>query len=382
MHKPDVIILGLRDYRGAQGGVETHVRGLVDNLPTGNPGRIEVVVRSRYAPETAGPDETRVKAVSLWSPKSKYLEAIIHSALGVVYAAMRRPKVLHIHAVGPAIVTPFARMLGLKVVFTHHGEDYKREKWGARSRLVLRLGEYFGMRMSNEVISIGRALTTDLEKRYERKVHFIPNGVKLPSGEPGLSALEQYGLTPGKYFLNVARFVPEKRQLDLIRAFRNLDLPDYKLVLVGAADHSSDFAREVLEEAANTPGVICTGALSGSPLQELYSHAGVFLLPSSHEGLPLVLLEALSYNLPVVMSDIPALTDLGLPAHWYHTVADVASLEDRIREAVTTGFPDHAAIAQDFLKRFRWPDIAEATRDVYRKVAADSFSASDIRDAS
>ncbi|MES9886983.1 MAG: glycosyltransferase, partial [Candidatus Sedimenticola sp. 6PFRAG1] len=137
------MFLGLRGFPGVQGGVETHVENLCFNLA--NVGtKIDVVVRSPYIPKEPGFRFNNINYVRIWSPKSKSLETIIHTLLGVIYAAVKRPDVLHIQAIGPALLTPLARLFGLNVVVTHHGPDYDRQKWGPFAKFVLQMGERFG----------------------------------------------------------------------------------------------------------------------------------------------------------------------------------------------------------------------------------------------
>jgi glycosyltransferase involved in cell wall biosynthesis len=307
----------------------------------------------------------------VWSPKSKGLEAIIHTFLGVLIAAWRRPDVLHIQAIGPAVMTPLARLLGLKVVVTHHGPDYDRQKWGGFARWVLRTGERCGMRWSN-----GRIVISEVIRRLVREKHgvdstLIPNGVELPNLPEGRATLDAFGLEPGRYVALVSRLVPEKRHLDLIAAFGRAALPGWKLAIVGASDHPDAYVQSVLDAAHETPGVICTGFQSGSRLAELFGHAGMFVLPSSHEGLPIALLEALSYGLPAIASDIPANLEVGLPPEHYFPLGDIDGLAARLREfaSVPLRNEDREARRRWVADRYDWHEIARRTLDVYRRVA-------------
>lgn len=359
------MMLGLRGFPGVQGGVETHAEHLCPLL-VGLGCDVTVLVRSPYQPAEIGPEWKGVKFVPLWAPKSKGLEAIIHSFLGVLYAAFKRPDILHIQGIGPAIMTLPARLLGLRVVVTHHGPDYDRQKWGFFARFVLQLGERWGMRWSNGRIAISKVITDLIRKKHGVESILIPNGVLLPQLPDSIGALETFGLTSGRYVLLVSRMVPEKRHLDLIVAFKQADLPDWKLVIVGDADHPDAYQREVIKKAAET-NVVMTGFQRGLALQELYAHAGLFVLPSSHEGLPIALLEALSYGLPVLASDIPANLEVGLSEECYFPLGNSEALAALIRLLSTEGLT--LSVRENtrewVAKRYDWRKIAEKTLEVY-----------------
>lgn len=365
------MMLGLRGFPGVQGGVETHAEHLCPILVEMG-GDVTVLARSPYQPAAIGPVWKGVKFVPLWAPKSKGLEAILHSFLGVLYAAVKRPDILHIQAIGPAIMTLPARLLGLRVVVTHHGPDYDRQKWGRFARLVLQLGERFGMRGSNERIVISEVIRGIVRNKHARDSVLIPNGVVLPELPSTTDALAPFGLTPGKYIVLVSRLVPEKRHMDLIEAFRRAGLANWKLAIVGASDHPDAYTRQVLETAEKTPGVVCTGFQSGQALRELYAHAGLFVLPSSHEGLPIALLEALSYGLPIVASDIPANLEVGLPAEHYYPLGEVDALAARLSEFAARPLTAESRESRRawVSERFNWRDIARQTMAVYQAVVA------------
>lgn len=362
--------LGLRGFPNVQGGVETHAEHLCPLLVEMGCD-VEVIARSPYLAAPNGGPWRGVRFRRLWSPGSKGLEAVVHTFLGVLYAGfISRPDVLHIQAIGPAIWSPLARLLGLKVVVTHHGPDYDRQKWGRFARWVLRMGERFGMRWSNDRIVISEGIRNLVLRKHGKDSVLIPNGVALPALPESKGALDIFGLTARKYVLLVSRLVPEKRHLDLIEAFRRVDLPGWKLVIVGASDHPDAYTRQVLDVAARTPGVVCTGFQRGLPLCELYGHAGIFVLPSSHEGLPIALLEALSYGLPVVASDIPANLEVQLPVGHYFPLGDRDALSDLLRDFAGSGVSaeDQRARREWVSQRYDWRDIAIRTIEVYRRV--------------
>ena len=362
-----VMFLWLRGFPKVQGGVETHAEHLCPLLVELGC-TVEVIVRSPYLPVAKGKAWRGVHFVRVWAPKSKGLEAIIHTFFGVLLAAVRRPDILHIQAIGPALMVPLARLLGLKVVVTHHGPDYDRQKWGRFARLMLRLGERFGMRWSNGRIVISEVIRCLVREKHGCESVLIPNGVVLPSLPDSHEALGAFGLEPGRYVVLISRLVPEKRHLDLIAAFRKTNLPGWKLAIVGASDHPDTYVQSVLDAAKETPGVVCTGFQGGKQLAELFGHAGLFVLPSSHEGLPISLLEALSYGLPVIASDIPANLEVGLPTESYFPLGNMDALAARLTE-----FAARPLTAEDRETRrcwvgaqYDWHRIAQQTINVYK----------------
>lgn len=366
MNRPiRVMMLGLRSFPGVQGGVETHAEHLCPLLVEMGCD-VTVLVRSSYHPAGNGNEWENVKFVKLWAPKFKGLEAIVHSFVGVLYAGIKRPDILHIQAIGPAIMTLPARLMGLRVVVTHHGPDYDRQKWGRFARFVLQLGERMGMRWSNGRIVISKVIADLVRDKHGVESALIPNGVVLPPLPNSMVTLDAFGLTRGRYVMLVSRLVPEKRHLDLIAAFNQANLADWKLALVGGADHPDAYQREVMEKAAEA-GIVMTGFQHGLALQELYANAGLFVLPSSHEGLPIALLEALSYGLPVLASDIPANLEVGLSPEYYFPLGGIDVLADRIRLQSTK---DLTAVVRESTRiwvtqRYDWRDIAEKTVRLY-----------------
>ncbi|MDP2404395.1 MAG: glycosyltransferase family 4 protein [Methylotenera sp.] len=362
-----VMMLGLRGFPDVQGGVEKHAENLCPLLVDLGC-EVTVLTRSPYQPADVGTMWKGVRFVSLWAPKSKGLEAIVHSFIGVLYAAIKRPDVLHIQAIGPAIVTVFARLLGLRVVVTHHGPDYDRQKWGRFARFVLQLGERWGMRYSNERIVISKVIANLVVTKHGVESALIPNGVILPNIPESMGVLRQFGLERCRYVLLVSRLVIEKRHLDLIGAFKLANLRGWKLVLVGGADHEDAYQLEVKRRASDT-GTVMTGFQKGLALQELYAHAGLFVLPSSHEGLPIAMLEALSFGLPVIASDIPANLEVGLPEDCYFRLGSVKDLAMHLSKFALT--PPETRLREAsrhwVSSKYDWKKIAGETICVYRK---------------
>lgn len=369
--KPHVMVLGLRGIPGVQGGIETHCAQLFPLLAEAG-FEVTILGRSPYLPADCPSVWRGVRIVRLWSPRSKWLETLLHSFLGVLYAGMARPDLLHIHGVGPALWAPLARCLGLRVVMTHHGPDYDRQKWGRAAKLILRAGEAAGVLFSNRRIVISRTIQGLVRRKYHRPSTLVPNGVSLPPMAEGRATLEKFGLTARRYVLLVSRLVPEKRHLDLIEAFAMAGLPGWRLVLVGGSDHPDPYSQQVERTASSRSQIVMTGIQTGRALQELYSNAGLFVLPSSHEGLPIALLEALSFGIPSIASDIPANLEVDLPADHYFPLGDKAALAQRLKSlSAQEATPRDRRRLQEWVgKKYDWSAIAAATKHVYSGVLA------------
>jgi len=366
-----IVVAGLRGFPGVQGGVEKHCEELYPRLAQLGC-QIIVISRSPYMKRNKKIKEwQKIRFYHLWCPTHKSLEALSHTFLSILKAKTISPDILHLHAIGPALFAPLAKALGLKVVMTHHGPDYKRAKWGRAAKIILKLGEKLGVKYSDKIIAISKGIQAELKNRYNRDSIFIPNGVREPSFILAGKELARWKLKPKEYVFCACRFVPEKGLHDLIEAYKRIDNAFFKLVIAGDADHETDYSRRLKRMAMETPGVILTGIKTGQELAELFSHAGLFVLPSYYEGLPIALLEALSYGLPVLVSDIPPHRELPLPDERFFPPGDKESLSNKINYLIRHGISeDEKKDHWDYLKKnYNWDSIAQMTFEVYKDLA-------------
>jgi glycosyltransferase involved in cell wall biosynthesis len=365
-----VMALGLRGIPNVPGGVEAHASELYPRLRALG-AKVTVLGRRPYRTPDC-PDQWKgVDVRWLSSPKLQGVEALIHTFFGVLYAAVRRPDVLHIHAVGPWLWAPLAKLLGLKVLITHHGQDYLREKWNRPARAILLLGERLGIACADESIVISYSIREIVKEKYGRMAVLIPNGVGDLHRVARRVLVDLHGLTPQRYIVQVSRLVPEKRQLDLIAAFKTAAVPGWKLVLIGGAQGSQRYADLVAKQYEGNDSIVCTGFLSPPEVQELLSHAGIFALPSSHEGLPIALLEAMKMGVPVVASDIAANLEIGLDAASYFPLGDIQTLASHLRRLAAATDDERKVIAQRLqlaCARYDWDVIAKLTMQILEGV--------------
>lgn len=367
MRELKIFVTGTRGIPGIPGGVEKHCEELFPRIAAKGH---EVILCTRDFYVVHRTDEWRgVKLVHCFASHKKSFEAIVHTFLALLKACQYKPDIVHIHAIGPALLTPFARFLGYRVVVTNHGPDYDRQKWGQVAKIILRLGEKLGGTFANEVIVISSVIAAIIKKRCRRESNLIYNGVPIPIKSQSHDFLDTIGVSEKEYILAVARFVPEKGLHDLIEAFSSLNTP-WKLVIAGDADHETEYSKNLRRMAAKDPRIILTGYITGEPLNQVYSHARLFVLPSYHEGLPIVLLEAMSYGLPVLVSDIPANKEVELPDDRYFKCGDVVDLKEKLSLLLEKdlSITEQEKIREQIKEKYNWDNIADQAIDVYRKV--------------
>lgn len=365
-----IFVTGTRGIPNVMGGVETHCEELFPRIAA--MGYDVTVARRKSYVHDDLTEWHGVKLVDLEAPRKKSFEAIIHTLKAILLAKRQKADVVHIHAIGPALLVPFAKMLGMKVVFTHHGPDYDRDKWGYAAKTMLKLGERMGCRFADHVIVISDVIRNLIAERHGRthNVHLIYNGVPVPDFCDSADYFDELGIEKGRYILGMCRFVPEKHLHDLVEAFSVLRkekrIPEnIRLVLAGDTDFEDDYSRS-LKQKAKENNVVLTGFVRGKRLHALLNNAMCFSLPSSHEGLPIALLEAMSYKLPVVTSAIPANLEVGLDAECYHAVGDVKSLACKIEQIVNAPLN---RINYDMCK-YNWDTIAEQVAQVYQAMSS------------
>lgn len=359
-----IFVTGTRGIPDIPGGIEKHCQQLYPRLAAMGHD-VTLCTRSCYVTEKLA-EWQGVKLAHTFAPRKKSLEAIVHTFIAVIKARLANPDVLHIHGIGPALLVPFARLLGLKVVVTNHGPDYDRQNWGGFAKFMLRLGEKLGGLFANEIIVISTVIADIIRTRCGRNSHLIYNGVPLPIKATATDYLDSIGVKAGGYVLAVARLVPEKGLHDLIEAFRSSEA-DCQLVIAGDADHETEYSRNLKKMAAEDPRIVLTGYVTGDPLNQVYSHARLFVLPSYHEGLPIALLEAMSYGLPALVSDIPANKEVDLPEERFFKCGNVGDLRNKMQTLLKQPLTadEQRAIRTQIEEKYNWDIIAKETVEVY-----------------
>lgn len=367
-----VAVLGTRGIPDVQGGIETHCQHLFPRLARKG-FQIILYARKGYVKSDQPYEYQGVQIRPLGCSHKACFESVTHTLHVFIDVLRERPDIVHIHAIGPAIFAPLFRLTGAKVVYTHHGQDYMRAKWGRFAKFVLRMGERLGTTFSHRIIVISSYIQNLLKNTYKtNRTVLIRNGVEVRTNAPKdeMVTLSRFGLDPQRYILACGRFVEEKGFHDLIAAYEKLPASlrnEYKLVIAGRPDHKSAYAQRLVE-LAKKANVVLTGFICGDVLCAVQRNAKLFCIPSYHEGLPIALLEALSYNLDVVASDIPANVEVPLPKDCFAKVGNVESLSLTIASHLEKKTKvDFLPIVHEY---YDWDKIAEQTASVYKNLLA------------
>lgn len=310
-----------------------------------------------------------VKLKSVWTLDKKGFAAMTASLSAAIRAAFGKYDVVHFHAEGPCAMLWIAKLFGKRCIATIHGIDWQRAKWGGFASKYIKFGEKVAARYADEIIVLSEGVQKYFKDTYGRKTVFIPNGVSRPVAREPHLIKEKFGLDKDEYILFLGRLVPEKGISYLIEAFRQIDT-DKKLVIAGGSSDTDGFLYELKRLASTDERIIFTDFVQGQLLEELYSNAYVYVLPSDLEGMPLSLLEAMSYGNCCVVSDIDECAEVVEDKAIVFRKSDVEQLKRRLQELCNHPEKVHSYknAASDFIcQKYDWDDVVNRTVVLFEK---------------
>lgn len=303
--------------------------------------------------------------------KFRGLAAVTSSFFASLACCASDAKIVHIHAEGPGAMCWLPRLFGKRIIVTVHGLDWKREKWKrGPGRWYIRWGEKMAVRFAHEIIVLNRDQQHYFREVYSRETVYIPNGATPAVRREAAQITSRYGLHPGEYILYLGRLVPEKGVHHLIGAWKLADIPG-KLVIAGASSDTDAYVRELEKQTGGDPRILFTGFVQEEILEELYSNAWIYVLPSELEGMPLSLLEAMSYGNCCVHSDIPECTEATQDKAVSFPKGDVSALQDCLRKLCDnpTLVANYKAQASDYIcSQYSWDTTTDKTLALYREI--------------
>jgi glycosyltransferase involved in cell wall biosynthesis len=287
---------------------------------------------------------------------------------GAIAAAFGRYDVVHFHAEGPCAMLWLPKLFGKRCIATIHGLDHQRAKWGKFAKTYIMLGEKCAAKFADEIIVLSKGVQQYFQDTYGRETVFIPNGVTKPEIREAQLITEQYGLEKDDYILFLGRLVPEKGVAYLIDAFKNVRT-DKKLVIAGGSSDTAAFAQELKDRAAGDARILFTGFVQGRMLEELYSNAYVYVLPSDLEGMPLSLLEAMSYGNCCVTSDIEECASVTEDHGLTFPKGNVECLRDLLQRLCDDAeeVRNYRETSAGYIaQKYSWDDVVNQTLELYQ----------------
>jgi glycosyltransferase involved in cell wall biosynthesis len=358
--------VGLKGIPVTYGGIERVTDTLAQRMAQRGH-EVTVYARQHYISRSMRYRGVDVRRLPSWN--SKYTDTLSHTLLSLLDVRRRGADVVHLHSLGPALLTPMARALGLRVVVHVHGQEWRGGKWGRAARLGFRTAEWPAVYTSHELVVVSDSLRRYYQRRFRRAATCIPNGVDLPAVAVSSQAVRQLtGCEPGEYLLSVGRLVPEKGLDTLLPVASGGRRP---LIVVGEPDHSAAYAAQ-LKRRWSSEKVRFIGGLYGMQLSQLYAACWAYVQPSVREGMSMTLLEAMAHGCRIVASDIePNRETLG-DSGSYVPVGSTAALAQALSELDRESHQRdvfRAAASRRVFEQFRWDDIVDRWERLYRRVA-------------
>ncbi|MBI2472943.1 glycosyltransferase family 4 protein [Candidatus Uhrbacteria bacterium] len=368
-----IAMIGQKGIPARSGGIERHVEELSVELVTRGH-EVLVFCRSWYTWPIR--DYKGVRCIKTGSIATKHLDTITHTFLSILKAVQEKVDVFHFHGVGPSLLAWIPKLLrpSAKIVVTFHCIDRHHKKWGFIARSMLKIGERIACRIPHATIAVSKTLETYCRLSYGTTAKYIPNGTQilLEDADPGL--LKPFDLSPGNYLMMCSRLVRHKGAHTLINAWKQLKqtnpnlVKNKKLAIVGGGAFTESYVKELHKLSKDDPSIILTGNQSGDTLHSLFAHSYAIVHPSESEGLPIAILEAMSYGKCVLSSDIPENKELTQDHGLTFRTNDERDLKEKL--AMILENPTLVkAVGQEarlhVAKQYDWKDIAETTEYLY-----------------
>ena len=298
--------------------------------------------------------------------ENKSLNAIVYTIIATIKCLFGNYDVIHYHAEGPCSMIWLPHLFKIRTIATIHGLDLKRAKWGGFATKYLKFGEKMAVKYADEIIVLSNGMKKYFKEKYNRNTNVIPNGINKPEIMKPNIIKEKWKLEKNSYILFLARIVPEKGLHYLIDAFKQIDT-DKKLVIAGGASHTNDYLEEIKKKVSEDKRIIMTGFVQGQELGELYSNCYLYCLPSDVEGMPISLLEAMSYGCRVLTSNIEECTQLTGKYGSTFKKANAKDLKEKLEDCLSTPIDDKKEMSKYILKKYNWDEIVNQTINLYKK---------------
>ena len=308
-----------------------------------------------------------VRIITIPTINKKGIDALLYSFFASIRALFSKYDVLHYHAEGSCAMLWIPHIFKKRIVVTIHGLDWQRSKWGGFATKYIKFGEKLAVKYADEIIVLSKEIQKYFKDIYNRDTVFIPNGVNKPAIRKAEIIKEKYRLEKDSYILFLARIVPEKGLHYLIEAFKQINT-NKKLVIAGGASHTNDYLEKIRKMASDDKRIIMTGFVQGQELEELYSNCYLYCLPSDVEGMPLSLLEAMSYGCKCLVSDIKENTQIIGEYGMTFKKGNKEDLKNKLQYTLNNANKISADTIRNYvLEKYNWNDVVEKTQKIYKE---------------
>lgn len=359
-----IAMIGHKRIPGREGGIEVVVEELAVRMARlGH--EVNVYNRRKKGNEKIKTYKG-VNIITIPTIEKKSTDAIIYSFFATLHALFGKYDVIHYHALGPSVMCFIPHLFQKRIIVTVHGLNYKTPKWNGLGAKVIHLGEKFAVKYADEIIVLSKEQQKYFAKKYNRKTQYISNGTNIYEKTPPMHIKERWNLHEKGYVLFVSRVVPGKGLEHLLEAYARIDT-DLPLVVAGESIYVDEFYQKIKEMVDADSRVRLIGFVEGKALQELYSNAKLFVFPSEAEGMPMCLLEAMSYNTPCLVSDIPENVEVGRQFVQTFKVADVIDLRSKLDECLKDADNAYSNGSREYIEQnYEWSKVVEQTVKCYQ----------------
>lgn len=367
-----IAMIGHKRIPSREGGVEIVVEELTKglsclghNVDVYN--RMGNNVQDKHADSKDSIVDKNIKIFTVPTVNKKGIDAFFYSVIASIIISFKKYDIVHYHAEGSCAMLWLPHFFKKKIVVTIHGLDWQRSKWGGFATKYIKFGEKMAVKYADEIIVLSKNIQKYFEDEYSRKTLFIPNGVNIPTIRQPNIIFQKYGLNTNEYILFLSRIVPEKGLHYLIDAYESIKT-DKKLVIAGGSSHTNEYLNIIRDKVKDNKNIIMTGFVQGELLEELFSNCFLYCLPSEIEGMPISLLEAMSYGCSCLVSDIPEIRQIAKKTAIYFEKSNSGSLKEKLQILLSNKVKCDKKQVKLEASKYKWTKVVKKTESLYQKV--------------
>lgn len=362
--KKKIAYMGIKGLP-SKGGAERVVEAIVNNL--NEDFDLFIYCSKSYSISYQRDD---VKLIKILSLRGKHLSSFSLFVLTTLHALLfKKFDLVHLHNSDAGFIVPILR-LKYKVIGTHHGFAYKREKWSSIVKKLLKLSEILFMRYANSITCVSKSLSEEIISIYTRDAVFIPNGIEKPEIIEDPVLFNKHKIKKKGFLCFAAgRVDPTKGCHILLESFNHINR-DMGLVAIGDFSHKKDYSEDLYQMADERVRFI-PFIEEKEKLFGIIINAKLFVFPSTVEAMSIMLLEVAALGVPIICSDIPENVSVLEDNTIYFRSEDSRDLKEKI-EYCLDNYEEMVKKAEKtkgwIIKQYDWETIAKSYKNIYSNI--------------